>query len=65
MKVELCLKNVRCDGKSCHNLAHVSLDNDGYKGNCCLCKTCFDKFVKEIKSFIKEQNKHNGDNKSE
>ena len=65
MKVELCLKNVRCDGRTCHDLAYVSIHNDGYKGSFCLCKNCFDKFVKEIKNFTKTQNKHNGEKISE
>ena len=61
MKVELCLKNVRCDGKTCHDLAYVSIHTDTYKGCVCLCKNCFDKLTKEVKNFIKLQNKHNGD----
>ena len=65
MKVELCLKNVRCDGKMCHNLAYASIHTDGYQGNICLCKNCFDSLTKEIKTFIKNQNKHNGEKLSE
>lgn len=65
MKVESCLINVRCDGRSCHNLATTSIHTDSCKGCISLCKNCFAELLKEIKEFTKIQNKKIGDKTSE
>ncbi len=65
MKVESCLINVRCDGRSCHNLATTSLHTDSRNGCINFCENCFDALVKEIKEFTKKHNKQIGDKTSE
>ena len=61
MKVDLCLPNIRCNGRTCHNLAQVSIDTDGFKGCIYLCNDCFNNLSKEIKNYSKKINKTNGE----
>ena len=48
MRVDKCLKNVRCDCGGCKNFAIANIDTNGYKGSICVCRKCFDDLCRDI-----------------
>jgi len=54
MKVEACLKNVRCDTANCHRFAIFNINTNGYKKNLCLCESCFKELYSEMTKSKKE-----------
>lgn len=64
MKIDECLNNVRCYTANCNKMAKYNIDTNGFKGNLCFCKNCFEELSKLILQ-INKSNKNLGEEKIE
>lgn len=61
MRIEKCLKNIRCDEARCKNFAKYSLTTSSYKGNFNFCEECFLSLKNSIIKLIKTEKKKEKD----